>query len=321
MIYLQDYFLRYYDIRPTRFVFLNKILGNSTKILGLIANLLLPLLFKISKLHKRINLSGKNDIVVCFTSFPARINIVWLVIECLLRQSLLPDRIVLYLSSRQFDGFAALPQNLLRYYPHLIDIRFVDDDIRSHKKYWYAITDFPDSNIITIDDDLIYDSHVIEDLVRAYREYPKSIPFCWGTCITYNQDTKIVLPYSKWSIKKDVKLWTSNPSFFFGSGGGTLFPKGSLSGANVSWYELSTICPTADDIWLNAVVRYNRFIPFKIRDNRKVPEWLISRDVKLSDVNNGLKKNDEQLENVRLWFISNKGIDPFSQDFVKRLNI
>lgn len=43
----------------------------------------------------------------------------------------------------------------------------MDEDIRSHKKYWYAISEYPGMSIITVDDDIIYSSDTIKDLVEG----------------------------------------------------------------------------------------------------------------------------------------------------------
>lgn len=43
--------------------------------------------------------------------------------------------------------------------------------------------------------------------------------------------------------------------FIFGSGGGTYFPPGSLSGSDIPFEVIDKICPSADDIWLNAITR------------------------------------------------------------------
>src|SRR5690554_3540856 len=64
-----------------------------------VANFLLPLYFKLvnfffPKMHV-LNSKDEIGLIVSFTSFPARIDNVWLVVESILRQSVKPDKIIL----------------------------------------------------------------------------------------------------------------------------------------------------------------------------------------------------------------------------------
>ena len=65
----------------------------------LLVNIIVPIYFLATKGSKKysINTSHKNKgkIIVSLTSFPARINRVWIVIETILRQTQKPDMIVL----------------------------------------------------------------------------------------------------------------------------------------------------------------------------------------------------------------------------------
>ena len=51
-------------------------------------------------------------VIVSLTSYPKRINTVWITIETLLRQSFKPDKIILWLATDQFDGIESLPTEL-----------------------------------------------------------------------------------------------------------------------------------------------------------------------------------------------------------------
>ena len=48
-----------------------------------------------------------------------------------------------------------IPDNLLGYYnKKQLEIIFVEEDLRSHKKYYYAFKEYQNDIIITIDDDI-----------------------------------------------------------------------------------------------------------------------------------------------------------------------
>ncbi len=310
-MFIQDVFLKYYDFRPTGNTFINKIIGNLSKITGIMANFFLPYWFAHNSMCNYYLKSKKAQVVVSMTSFPARINNVWLVVECLLRQTVVPAHIVLYLSKEQFSNESSLPQNLRRYSPRVLKIRFVEGDIRSHKKYWYALHDYPQIPIITVDDDIIYDSHLVSDLLSAANNAPLTIPCCFGGHMSWTEGGEIKA-YTEWSggclsyRKRDKGL-------FFGSGGGTLFPVGSLDGARETWDVIKEICPTADDIWLNAITRINGYYPMKVRKRKGVPEWNIENNIKLSTINNGNKANDIQLLSVQKWCLMSYGMNPFQK--------
>lgn len=308
-MYIQDLFIKYYDYRPFQSTLPNKVLGNFSKIGAVLASYILPFWFKL--------FPGKNDktkkydgLVVSLTSFPARINTVWLVIECLLRQTVLPEQIVLYLSKEQFDTIDKLPSQLLSLVKrHVLVIKMVDQDIRSHKKYWYAIKDYPNKILVTVDDDIIYESNAIEQLLQFYKEHPKCIPARFVTKMCFDEVTKHILPYSKWKGRVDKGKIGSE--LFFGSGGGTLFPPNSLSGANVTFDTIRNICPLADDIWLNAWVRKNGYIVGRASRYSSVPEWNIRQNSKLCNINNGKCLNDVQLFKTVDYFLTKFKINPF----------
>mgnify|MGYP000110984866 CR=1 FL=1 len=92
-------------------------------------------------------------IIVSMTSYPARINTVHLAIRSLLAQKVLPDKIVLWLCKSDFPNRETdLPQTLRDVLWHDVEIRWVDEDLKPHKKYFWALQEFPDDYVITTDD-------------------------------------------------------------------------------------------------------------------------------------------------------------------------
>lgn len=229
------------------------------------------------------SLTGMVPVVVSMTSFPARIRKVWIVVETMLRQRQSPEKIVLWLSRDQFPGGPGqLPERLLAQQSRGLDIRFVDGDIRSHKKYYYAFAEFPDRHILTIDDDLLFPSTFVGDVWDCARAHPDSVianfgsPFAWDEQLGYITRTP-----------GTISPGETGPHLFFGSGGGTLFPAGRM----LPWMDnidtIWSLCPTADDIYLNAIARvaglsvtFRRVCPLLSLINR--------RDVKLTDHNGHL---------------------------------
>lgn len=116
-------------------------------------------------------------IIVSFTSYPPRINSVHQVVESLYRQTVPADEIVLYLSLDEFPLEAAsLPGKL----KSLIGqggfrIEWVHGNLKSHKKYYYALQEYKDAVVITVDDDKIYAETMIGDLIKSHERFPDAV--------------------------------------------------------------------------------------------------------------------------------------------------
>ena len=101
-------------------------------------------------------------VIVSLTSYPARIDRVHEVIESVINQTVCADRIILYLADEQFVD-RQLPKPLVDLCTQYdcFEIHFCDDDLKPHKKYYYAMQDFPDAALITVDDDVIYPNTMV----------------------------------------------------------------------------------------------------------------------------------------------------------------
>ncbi len=128
-------------------------------------------------------------IIVSMTSYPARINTVHLAIRSLLAQKVLPDKIVLWLCKSDFPNREAdLPQSLRDVLWHDVEVRWVDDDLKPHKKYFWALQEFPDDYVITTDDDLLYRNTMIGDLLAAHEAHPHAVAAVRTHLIMFNED-------------------------------------------------------------------------------------------------------------------------------------
>jgi hypothetical protein len=192
------------------------------------------------------NISRNRKIIISLTSFPKRIEDVWIVVECLLRQSCKPDAIILWLSKTQFEGLS-LPNSLINQIPRGLTIRFVEDDLKSHKKYIYAFDLFPNDYIITVDDDLYYDDCLIENLIDLKTKFPNSIPTNRCHRIAFYENGEIK-NYRKWFHNSTE----SKPSFFLvpTGGFGTLYLRQDLSDSYNDIALIKGIIPYADDLWM-----------------------------------------------------------------------
>ena len=136
-----------------------------------------------------------NNTYISLTSYGARLNAVHMAIRSLLMQSVRPSKVLLYLDeSIQRD---TLSDDLLDLEQYGLEIRMGYEDLGPHKKYLFAFQEFPDSLIITADDDLIYPADMVESLLTAH----EAVPYCVVArrCHLIGFDVAgDLLPYEKW---------------------------------------------------------------------------------------------------------------------------
>ena len=259
----------------------------------------------LSKPHRVTN-KVIDGLIVSFTSFPARIDSVWQVVECLFRQTYLPEKIILWLSKEQFPSDKDLPESLRCRLNDRFEIRFVEGDIRSHKKYYYISKLFPEKYVFLIDDDIYYPTTLIENTWKAHVECPEAAICNYGFHIQYD-DKGGLKPYNQW---KRIYGSSYSDAIFFGSGGGTLIKPSSLYSDLKDINLALKLAPIADDIWLNAMVN---LIGLKkvLLNNRQILPVCIKGDSKLASQNRENSQNDIQLENVINYYINKIGVNPF----------
>jgi hypothetical protein len=192
------------------------------------------------------------EYIVSITSFPARIEESWISIECLLRQSIKPDKIILWLADDQFPG-RRLPRKLKKMLDRGLEIRFCED-LKSHKKYYHTMLSYPNAFVITFDDDLYYDSYVLENLIKLNSAFPECISTNRAHEITFDKNGDI-RPYRHW--KHNVTNKQPAHTLLHTSGAGTLFPPGILSKKTFDKDNIRDLSPNSDDVWLKVMAYYS----------------------------------------------------------------
>lgn len=226
----------------------------------------------------------------------------------MLRQTYQPAKIILWLSKEQFPHPEDIPKTLRDREGELFEIRMVDGDIRSHKKYYYVNKKFPNSLIFLIDDDLYYPTDILERTMKAYHDNLGAIVCNYGYHINYDKDGRL-LPYSSWLTEYRC---SSKSDLFFGSGGGTLIDTSQLDPIATNVEIATELTPIADDIWLNAVVRYSNMRIIMLRNGLILP--VHNKDnVRLASQNLWNNQNDVQLNRVISYFKESENKEVFSE--------
>lgn len=190
-------------------------------------------------------------IIVSLTTIPSRIDKVWITIESLLRQREKPDRILLWLAEDEFRE-VPIPKKLRMQEKRGLEIRYCNN-LKSYKKFYYSMLEFPDDYVLTVDDDSIYSERMIQEMLAVSKVYPN--------CIVSNRSHRIrldkqeVFEYLRWHSYDDRRNISDIPSYqnFFTGNGGVLFPVRLLDKTIFDHEAFMKIAPTADDAWLNFV--------------------------------------------------------------------
>lgn len=114
----------------------------------------------------------------------------------MLRQSVKPDKIVLYLDRDSLND-DMLPKELLALKENGLEIVYVED-MGPHTKYFYALQTYKDCYVITIDDDQIYTRELIRDLLKTEKAHRGAV--CARRVIKMNF-TQLGIPYPYRSFK------------------------------------------------------------------------------------------------------------------------
>lgn len=187
------------------------------------------------------------EIVVSLTTFKQRYEDAFLAIESIMQGTVKPNRIVLYVSEELHNQ--PIPMVLQKQMKRGLEIRF-RRDIRSYTKLIYALQDFPEAAIITIDDDIIYEFFTIEHLVNTHIAFPQMI--CANDIFLIPDDLK--------KTNRQLLQWPSVHThhrvcqkYVFEGFAGVLYPPHILPDEVFREDVFLNICRTSDDVWFSAM--------------------------------------------------------------------
>lgn len=245
-------------------------------------------------MHHSMNTTSphQQQVIISLTSFPAALSYAAKAIRSILRGSMMPDRIILYLDTQQFpDG--TLPEVIedIKGECPFFEVRFSPANIRSYKKLVPALEDFPDDIIVTIDDDINYHPNMLRDLVRTHKRVPNAI-------IAHRvRKIKPGQPYSTWKKYKWKDFILRRYHFThlaLQTGvGGVLYPPHSLDEEMMDPTIFTQLAPTQDDIWFwaAAVSKGTFVVPIPFGKSRAI-EVGKPRELSLKRIN--INPNDDR---------------------------
>lgn len=246
--------------------------------------------------HDGLNRTEKRalKITASLTSYPARIKTVPYAIASILRQTMKPDRIILWLGKEKFPD-EKLPEIFDEIRECGVEIYF-REDLKPHTKYFYAMKEYPDEIIITFDDDCIYDRDVIETLYRSYVKHPDCVSGMTVHKLTFKSDGSIA-GYFDWEHGYTGRPGHASHMYLAAGVGGVLYPPESLHMEAFNTEIMKNLCPKADDIWLKVMEVMNGTKVVIASGHRGVPACDVydgNLSVPLGKFNDEGGGNDEQ---------------------------
>lgn len=237
-----------------------------------------------------------STVIVSLTSFPARINHLWITIATLLNQTYEDVHVVLWLAREQFPNETdSLPRSLVRLISKGVDIRFVDDDLRPHKKYSYAFKEWPYNCVITVDDDIIYNPYLVEALVKMHEKFPDCVICNRGINIGENA-------YVSWKHTDEKQAGVPSHRIMPTGIGGVLYPPGCYDNKHIFNIDvIKQTCLNGDDLWLNFMTRSKGTKVVLTGFKTGLVTLLTSQSSALCNNNVGQNKNDVQIAAINDW--------------------
>lgn len=188
-------------------------------------------------------------IIVSLTSFPERINIVVKTIKTLLTQTMKPDMVILWLAPEQFPNKENdLPQELLDLKEYGLTIDWYKD-IRSYKKIIPTLNKYPNSIIITVDDDIYYAPDTVETLYKSYLEHPDEIQAHRSDWLGVGVNNTVTWAKTR-ELFKDIHKNEASFRQRLTGYGAVLYPPNCLYKDVTNEKIIAKTIPTHDDVWL-----------------------------------------------------------------------
>lgn len=238
----------------------------------------------------------ETNLIVSLTSFPARINTVWITIETLFRQEYKPWKIVLVLSLEEFPD-KKLPKELSQQIERGLEILWTEKNTRSYKKLLPVRETYPEAIIVTVDDDIIYEPWRLTNLVESSKRYPKAVIGHRGRVVKLNKSR--FESYMTWPLADQN---TSGKVLLTGVGG-ILYPPYLLDEEILLDIKMAlALCPTADDVWFWTTSLKSGVPSICLGDHHMFPIEYDNSGPALMTCNCAGGQNDVQLKNVIDYF-------------------
>lgn len=248
---------------------------------------------RLRNLVARGPVTGSAPVVVSLTSHGQRIHSVSVAIESIARGKVRPQRLLLWLDSPEQLG--SRPASLRRLERRGLEIR-LSRNYGPHTKYYPFVASVARHTLplVTADDDIIYPTDWLALLMDANRRHPEAISGHWVSIMGVAGAR--VADYATWARAGDTAV---RPANFAPGVSGVIYPPVMLEELKRRGDRFLSVCPGADDIWLQWVA-LRAGIP--VRQVGPVPHHFPiipgSQGVALMKTNVGENRNDQWIRGL-----------------------
>jgi len=244
-------------------------------------------------IHRNLswNLVSTNEdpVIVSLTSHAPRFRYLEKTLKCLLLQDYKNFHVVVNLSE---NDFAKLPLYLKVFEKYNVDFHICSPDLRVFMKLLNSLQRFPDSKIVTADDDIYYGKKWLSTIIRASEHHPNTIIGFRGVIVP---DKLSNTSYADWP--SPLKSMASRDSILLTGVAGILYPPTIFRNEIDKLIELIALAPTNDDLvyFVAAnVLGLDRFCLIGRYSNPRY--WNGSQQVALWRINVAERFNDSQFQ-------------------------
>lgn len=249
--------------------------------------------FPVVHAPRRHDLSGQ--LIVSVTSYSRRFPTLPHTLRSLLDQTVRADRTVLWIAH---DDMPMLTPEILSLRDHGLDI-LACDDLRSYKKIIPALQRWPESFIVTADDDVFYEPGWLAELTAGYDAREPAIVCRRGHRPARDARGEL-RPYDEWRWQVVDHRPTKDGIFPTGVGG-VLYPPNSLAPEVTDHEAFMELCAYGDDIWLYWMGRRAGATYRQVGPYFRAIEWQGTQETSLFR-DNARGRNDQQIQAMRRHF-------------------
>ncbi|EPH3102600.1 hypothetical protein RG265_003907 [Providencia stuartii] len=202
--------------------------------------------------------------IISLTSYSRRFKTLHLTLESLLRQSLPPRNIYLWLSEEDIKKNKGVPKKILSLQKRGLIIIIKDENIRSYKKLSYIEEVLsPDiSHVITADDDILYPKYWAKELIDTSTKH---------NCVSCFRGHNFIISNDIYDYKHAIKnnITKNLPSYNLIPTGcsGIAYPKNSISSLVSNKNLFQELSPDTDDIWYKMMTLSKNYKCCRVNNN------------------------------------------------------
>lgn len=208
-------------------------------------------LFEAFPEFKEKLIERQNRVVVSMTTYKERLKSgsTDQAVKSIVEQSVLPDKILLYIDSWDEEYLTDYLKELSE--TGAIEIRKTDEKIKPHKKYFYAMKEFRNYAVVTVDDDKVYPKDMLKELMFSYLRFPDCVIARRVHLMTPNGKGG-VSSYSTWRKEYTGRIHYPSMNLFPTGVGGILYPPDILGISDKNLEEIEKYV-NVDDIYLKLI--------------------------------------------------------------------